>query len=80
MIGGGHLGTYMRDTDYNPHHPGIGSDASTDCLVLKKLVDVNPMCGDNLNCESDKPFSTESRTTSTEGLDVVARTHSQNLA
>ena len=48
----------MRDTDYNPHHPCVGGDAGTDCLVLKKSMNVNQMCGDNLNRESDKPFST----------------------
>jgi len=37
------------------------------------------MCSDNVNCESDKPFSTESRITSTERLDVVARSHLQTL-
>jgi len=69
----------MRDTDYNPHHPRIGGGAGADGLVLKKLVNIIPMCSDNVNCESDKPFSTESRTSSTEGLDVVARSHLQNL-
>ena len=70
----------MDDTGDNPHHPGICGDAGSDCLVLKKSMNINPICGNNLNCESDKPFSTESRTTSIEGFDNMVRVHLQNLA
>ena len=46
-IGGGHLGTDVHDTDDNPHHPCVGGDARVHRLVLKKMVNVNPMCSDN---------------------------------
>lgn len=69
----------MHDTDDNPHHPCVGRDARVHRLVLKKMVNANPMRSDNVKCESDKPFSTEGGTTSIKRLDVVARSHLQNL-